>query len=69
MSDLERTTFNLTPKAFRELEAAVELGGENKTDTINRAIALYAYVQELTSKGGAVLAREADGEMYLLKFL
>lgn len=68
MADLERTTFNLTPKAYRDLAVAVELGGENKTVTLHRAIALYAYVQTLMQSGGTLMAREADGESYVLKF-
>jgi hypothetical protein len=50
------------------LEIATELTGESKTDTINRALQIYAFLEQLAEHGGAVYAREtADAELERLK--
>ncbi len=64
---LERVTVNLIPRASRALEQAGSLTGDSKTDTINRALQVYAYLEEVWSKGGAVLV-EIDGQRTELKF-
>lgn len=66
---LERVTVNLTPRSARALELATQITGDSKTDTINRAIQLYAYIEHITSEGGTVHIREsADSEPERLKF-
>jgi hypothetical protein len=55
---LERVTVNLTARASRALELATELTGDTKTDTINRALQIYAYLEQVTSHGGAIYVRE-----------
>lgn len=52
---------NLIPRADKALTLAVKLTEDSKTDVINRAIQLYAYVEEVTSRGGEFLIRE-DGK-------
>jgi hypothetical protein len=65
---LERVTVNLTARASRALQAAADLTGDTKTDSINRSIQIYAYLEEVLSRGGAVYVREsADGELERLK--
>lgn len=64
---LERVTVNLIPRASRALELAGQLTGDSKTDTINRALQVYAYLEEVWSKGGAILV-ELDGKRTELKF-
>jgi hypothetical protein len=64
---LERVTVNLIPRASRALEQATDLTGDSKTDSINRALQVYAYLEEVWSKGGAVLV-EIDGQRTELKF-
>ena len=65
---LERVTVNLTPKAARALEQAVEFTGDTKTDAINRALQIYAYVEQVLDRGGSVYVRdEADSHLQLLK--
>jgi hypothetical protein len=64
---LERVTVNLIPRASRALEQAGQLTGDSKTDTINRALQVYAYLEEVWSKGGSVLV-EIDGKRTELKF-
>lgn len=67
---LERVTVNLTPRSARALELATQLTGDSKTDAINRAIQVYAYLEHVTSEGGSVHVRESpeDSEPERLKF-
>lgn len=55
---LERVTVNLTARASRALELATDLTGDTKTDTINRALQIYAFLEEVTQHGGAIYVRE-----------
>jgi hypothetical protein len=65
---LERVTVNLSARASRALELATELTGDTKTDTISRALQIYAYLEQVTSHGGAIYVREkADSELERLK--
>lgn len=65
---LERVTVNLAARASRALQQAAELTGDTKTDSINRAIQIYAYLEDITARGGAIYVREsADGELERLK--
>jgi len=65
---LERITVNLTGRASRALELATELTGDTKTDTINRALQVYAYLEEVTSRGGSIYVRESgDADLERLK--
>ena len=58
---LERLTVNLTPRSSAALDAAVELTGDTKTDAINRAIQIYAYLEQVIQDGGSVHVRETLG--------
>lgn len=65
---LERITVNLTNRASRALDTATELTGDSKTDTVNRALQVYAYMEQVTARGGSVYVREAaDAELERLK--
>jgi hypothetical protein len=65
---LERVTVNLTVRASRALEEAAKLTGDSKTDTINRALQIYAYLEQVTQGGGALYVRESpDKEPQLIK--
>lgn len=57
---LERVTVNLTPKAAQALEKAVKLTGDSKTDTINRSLQVYTYLEEILQNGGSLYTRTAD---------
>lgn len=62
-TDLERVTFNMTPRAARALEIATQLTGDLKTDSINKAIQMYAYIQNVIADGGTILAHKpGDGD-------
>ena len=58
---LERITVNLTGRAARALDLATELTGDTKTDTVNRALQIYAYLEQVTANGGSIYVREAAG--------
>jgi hypothetical protein len=57
-----RITINLGPRAGAALHELMEMTGDNKTDAVNRAIQVYAYVQRVIETGGAILIREPGSE-------
>jgi len=57
-SPLERVTVNLTSRASKALETAVELTGDSKTDSINRALSVYAYVEQVLHQGGSIMVQD-----------
>jgi hypothetical protein len=59
---LERVTVNLTPRAWNALEEAVQRTGDTKTDTINRALQVYNYIEEIMHSGGAVIVQDRNGK-------
>ena len=54
---LERVTVNLSPRSVAALDSLVELTQETKTDSINKALQVYAYIQKLFHDGGALYVR------------
>jgi hypothetical protein len=67
---MERVTVNLTARASEALKESVELTGDTKTDTINRALLIYAFLQGVMQEGGAVYTRGGDtGELERVRFL
>ncbi|WP_328842867.1 hypothetical protein [Streptomyces sp. NBC_00258] len=57
-SPLERVTVNLTARASRALETTVGLTGDSKTDSINRALTVYAYIEQVLQQGGSIAVQE-----------
>lgn len=57
----ERLTVNLTEKTSTALAAAVAATGDSKTDSINKALPMYALLQTVQAAGGAIYLRERDG--------
>jgi len=55
---LERVTVNLSARASRALELIIKLTGDSKTDAINRALQVYAYVEETTAGGGSLYIQD-----------
>jgi len=65
---LERVTVNLTARSSRALEQAAQLTGDSKTDNLNRAIQIYAYIEGILAAGGSIHVRETpDSEPERLK--
>ncbi len=54
----ERITVNVTGRASLALRLAAELIGATRTDTVNRALQVYAYLEQVTARGGTVYVRE-----------
>lgn len=66
----DRVTVNLTPRGARALEEAVALTGDNKTDTVNRALQFYNFIEQAVSAGGDLLLRRSpDAEPELVRIL
>ena len=65
---LERVTVNLVARASQALQRVSDITGDSKTDSINRAIQIYAYLEDITSRGGSIYVREsANSEIQRLK--
>ena len=61
---LTRVTVNLTPRAVAAMESLSRKTGLGKTDTINRALQVYALVEELLERGdGALQVVKPDGDV------
>lgn len=57
-SSLERVTVNLTPRSVAAMDLVVDLTGDTKTDTINKALQFYGHIQEFLSSGGTLYMRD-----------
>jgi len=69
-SSLERITVNLTPRSVAAMDQVVDLTGDTKTDTINKALQLYGYIQEFLSSGGTLYMRDpGSSELDRIKLL
>jgi hypothetical protein len=55
----ERVTVNLSGRASHALEIATGITGDTKTDAINKALLIYAFLEQVMARGGSVYAREA----------
>ncbi|MFF4694852.1 hypothetical protein [Streptomyces chattanoogensis] len=57
----ERFTVTLIPVAARAVTALMRITGLSKTDTINRAVQVYAFLAQQMAEGKEVLLRDEDG--------
>jgi hypothetical protein len=65
---LERVTVNLVARASRALQRVSDLTGDSKTDSINRALQVYAYLEEVNANGGDIYVRESkDSDLKVVK--
>lgn len=60
-TDLTKVSAWLIPKTMLALDIAVEQTGDNKNDTLNRAVQIYAYLTDLRRQGYAIRARRVRG--------
>jgi hypothetical protein len=58
----ERVTVNLTAKAKDALYEVAHHTDDTKTDTINRALIIYAYLERIMREGGKVYVRESGSD-------
>lgn len=65
-----KLTVNLTKRASDSLDLGAELNSDTKTDTVNRALQVYAYVCHVVDRGDEVLIRDhVTGDISKVKFL
>lgn len=65
-----RITVSLTPKATTGLAALGDRTGLSKTDLVNRALALYEFLDGQVRAGNDLIVRDgATGETQLVWFL
>jgi hypothetical protein len=63
-----RMNIGLTRNVKEALGRAIELGGNNKTDTIGRALVAWAFILEELAQGREILVRNGD-ELERIRFL
>lgn len=56
---IERVTVNLTQRAARALETLTKLTGDTRTDAVNRALQVHAYLEQTLAGGGVVQVRRS----------
>jgi hypothetical protein len=67
--NLRKLTVNLYPKAVDALQAASNMTGDNRTDTVNRALQIYAYLMEQTLlEGRRLQSVDSDGTVRAVEF-
>ncbi|MEV4437882.1 hypothetical protein AB0K09_02515 [Streptomyces sp. NPDC049577] len=67
---LVRVTVNLTERTYRALLRSVEITGHNKTDTINRALHVNAWMEDVLRAGGNIYVEETPGaELQKIKII
>jgi hypothetical protein len=65
--EFERLHVLLTPKAAAALTAVSEAEAMKKTDVVNRAVQLYAWIQERRNEGDELVIRHPDGTAELVQ--
>jgi hypothetical protein len=57
-SSLERITVNLAIRTSEALDQLTRITGDSKTDTVNKALQVFAYLQQIQRDDGAIYVRE-----------
>ncbi len=55
---LTRVTANFTPRAVVALNDASTITGDNKTDTLNKSVQIYAFLMKVTGEGKDVIIED-----------
>lgn len=63
-----RITVNLAPGVIKVLDKHAQATGENKTETVNRAIRMYAWLSERINAGDVLVMRGEGAECELKIF-
>ncbi|NJP52885.1 hypothetical protein HCJ93_23160 [Streptomyces sp. SBST2-5] len=58
----ERYSVTLVPPAVDAISKLVDATGLTKTDVINRAVQIYAFLEERMAKGNDVMLRSPSGD-------
>jgi len=64
--DLRRLTLNLTRHGHDALTRLLQLTGDSQTDVVNRALRVYAYLEEIRERNGRVVVEDGDRHVELL---
>jgi len=65
---LVRLVVDLTPSAYRAFQRAVADSGDSRTDTVNRALLIYAHIQRMGIQGrGRLTFRTRQGGLKLVR--
>jgi hypothetical protein len=64
-----RLTLNLIQPAVNDLAQLQEWTGLSKTDLVNRALQLYAFVEKAVQDGGSLVVRDSKGNLTAIKVL
>jgi len=65
-----RLTVNLTERSATALNEASDLTGDTRTDVVNRALQMYAWMMQLHHGSGAVYVRRGpDADLERVRFL
>jgi hypothetical protein len=59
---LEKVTVNLTSRSVKALDDIVVASGNSKTEVINKALQIYAFILAHLDAGGAVYVRDPDSK-------
>ncbi|MFH9953305.1 hypothetical protein ACH4OX_03680 [Streptomyces roseolus] len=62
-TESERYSVTFVPPAVEAIQALTELSGLSKTDVINRAVQVYAFLASEMAEGRQVLLRNEDGSL------
>lgn len=65
----ERITVTLTPRSQTVLENLLTETGMSKTDLVNRALQMYAFIEGVQINGARVVVEWPNGEADVVKFL
>jgi hypothetical protein len=68
-STVRRVTASLRERDESNLEQVAESAGLTQNDAIRKALATEAFIQETLKAGGAILVREASGDVKEVKFV
>jgi hypothetical protein len=60
---ITKLTVNVTARSIHALEVGAELNADTETDTVNRALQVYAFLTHFTAQGCDLLLRHPDGEL------
>ncbi|GAA1370333.1 hypothetical protein [Catellatospora chokoriensis] len=64
-----RVTANFTPRAMRALNDAMAATGDNRTDALNRAVGIHAFLLKYTQPDGTLHVLSPDGEEQIIHLL
>lgn len=65
---LTKLSVNLVPRSVGAMEFGAALAGDTCTDTVNRALQVYAYLMEQVSLGRQIFLLDPDGILHEVTF-